>query len=269
MKLGINSIYNIIVITASILSLFPFIMLILCALNTSSNIKKGAYLPSNITNNFLSNINILLEDGRFIQALSNTLIIAIITTIIVIITSLSFCYVIYSSNNKIISLIIKFLTIGIFVPTAGIIVPLFKIVNELNLMNTLSIVVLIELPLSFTILLFYFSSKKFPYTLVEAARIDGINELRIFYQIYLKGMYSTIVMAAITAFISSWNNLIIPLVLLDSSSNITLPIFLSSLNSITNPNMGVIMLALLLNIFPPLLLFLIFQKRFREGINLI
>ena len=262
-------IYQSIVITASLLSMSPFIMLLLCAFNKSANIKKGAYFPDNIANNLLSNMNALLENGRFVQALSNTLIIAIITTIVAILVSLLFCYVIYHSNNTVTSLIIKFLTISIFIPTTAIIVPLFTIVSDSNLLNTLFIVILIELPLSFTILLFYFSSKKFPYNLVEAARIDGVDEFHIFYEIYLKGMYSTIIMAAITAFISSWNNLLIPLVLLDSNKNITLTVFLSSLNSNTNPDMGVIMLALLLNILPPLLLFLIFQKKFREGINFI
>ena len=269
MKPGSSYIYYSIVIASSLLSLSPFALLLLCAVNTSSNIKKGAYFPHNIANNLLSNMDTLLENGRFVQALSDTLLIAIITTIMAIIISLLFCYVIYRSSNTIASLIIKFLTISIFIPTTGIIVPLFTIVSYLNLLNTLFIVMLIELPLSFTILLFYFSSKKFPYNLVEAAHIDGVDEFHIFYEIYLKGMYSTVIMAAITAFISSWNNLLIPLVLLDSNKKITLPVFLSSLNSNINPHMGVIMLALLLNILPPLLLFLIFQKKFREGINFI
>lgn len=265
-----NKVISYIVVTlATLLSLFPFILLILCAFNTSPNIKKGAYMPHDPVNNFVNNFATLIVDGRFVDAFFNTLFISMITTFLTVFISLLFCYVTYHTRNEHMKQLMKSLALGILIPTTGTIVPLFTIVSDFNLYNTFTIVIFVGMPLSFTILLIYLSSKRFPYELIEAARVDSVDEYRIFFNIYLKGMYSTVIIVAITAFVTAWNNLLIPLVLLDSNTKITLPVFLSSLNSNTNPNMGLIMLALLLNILPPISLFLTFQKKFREGINFI
>lgn len=259
----------ILVVLAALLALFPFIMLTLSSFNTSPNIKKGAYFPHNGINNIINNFDILIADGRFVNAFFNTFLISVITTVLTILISLLFCYVIYRTNNAHIKQLIKFLALGILIPTTGTIVPLFTIVSDFKLLNTFTIVIFIGMPLSLSILLIYLSSKKFPYELIDAARVDGVEEHRIFYYIFLKGMYSTVVIVGITAFISGWNNLLIPLVFLDSNTKITLPVFLSSLNSKTNPDLGVIMLSLLLNTLPPIILFLILQKKFREGFDFI
>lgn len=264
-----KTISYIVVTLAALLALFPFILLTLCAFNTSPNIKKGVYIPHDAVNNFVNNFATLIADGHFVDAFCNTLFISVSTTILTVFISLLFCYVIYHTRNVHIKQLMKFLALGILIPTTGTIVSLFTIVSDFNLYNTFTITILVGMPLSFTILLIYLSSKKFPYELIEAARVDGVDEYRIFYNVYLKGMYSTVIIVVITAFVSAWNSLLIPLVLLDSNKKITLPVFLSSLNSNTNPDMGVIMLSLLLNILPPITLFLIFQKKFREGVNFI
>ncbi|QOV18330.1 carbohydrate ABC transporter permease [Blautia liquoris] len=98
--------------------------------------------------------------------------------------------------------------------------------------------------------------------LVEAARIDGATEIHIFHKIILPLMSPGIATMAIGAFVGSWNNYLIPLILLNSPDKFTLPVMIASLNSsqdITR-NQGAIYLAVAISVIPILIAFAFLSK---------
>lgn len=254
---------------SALCSLFPFIMLCLCACNTSNNIKKGAYISEEPLVSLMCNLNVLFQDWQFAEAFINTFFIAVLVTLLSLGLALIFCYLTLGTSSRTVRILVTFIILGILIPANGVVVSLFTIMSNLGLLNSIAVVILMEMPLSFTIFLLYQCSKKFPYAIIESARVDGIAEHRIFFSIYLHGISSSIVMAGVTAFISSWNNLMTPLVFLDPAKHLILSVYLSSLNSNINPDMGVMMLALLINTLPTLIVFLLFQKQYREGFEYI
>lgn len=98
-------------------------------------------------------------------------------------------------------------------------------------------------------------------SLLEAARIDGAGELRIFHQIGVPIMMPAIATMGIFAFIGSWNNYILPLVVLFSPSKYTLPVMMGALRgSQVESNIGAMYLGIAISVVPIMIIFLILSK---------
>jgi len=109
-----------------------------------------------------------------------------------------------------------------------------------------------------------------PMDLVEAARIDGAREFRIFNQIVLPIMKPAIAVQAIFTFVSSWNNYFIPALLLNKDSKKTLPILIAQLRSadFLKFDMGQVYMLIALAILPVIIVYLFLSKNIVRGITL-
>ena len=119
-------------------------------------------------------------------------------------------------------------------------------------------------------LLFFFrqSFKSIPNEILGAARIDGAGELRIFFQIVFPSMRSTYAAAAIYAFMTSWNNYMWPMVVLNAPSKKTIILHVAKIiTSGYYPDYGVQMVGLVIATLPIALIFLLLQRSFVEGIT--
>ncbi len=103
-------------------------------------------------------------------------------------------------------------------------------------------------------------------SLLEAARIDGASEIRIFHQIVLPIMSPGIATMAIGAFIGNWNSYLVPLILLNSPDKFTLPVMIASLNASQDiaTNQGAIYLAVAISVIP-IMVFFCFCSRYIIG----
>lgn len=243
--------------------------MILGSLNTSVMIKMGNYIPHDIWNNLLNNINTLTQSGKFMQAFLNSSVIAIFTTILTIILATILNYIfINNKQNYLVKKMINIVLFCIAIPSTACIIPLFTILNQLSLLDSILTVIVVGMPISIILYLIIQNSTNFPTELILAARLDDVSELKIFFNIYIKGLMSPIISGIVLTFLTAWNNLMLPLIVLQTGNKITLPVFLASLDSSTNPNLAVIMLSLLLTSLPAIIIFLIFQKQFKKGFNL-
>ena len=157
------------------------------------------------------------------------------------------------------------LLLVMMIPFAALMIPLFKLVVKFGIYDTHLALIL---PLSANIFLIFFfrqSFKAFPVALIEAARIDGANEMPIFLRIVIPVMKSSYAAGAIYAFMMSWNNFLWPLIALQSESKKTLPLVISSLSSAYFPDFGVIMVAIVIATIPMLTIFFMMQKEFTQG----
>ena len=103
--------------------------------------------------------------------------------------------------------------------------------------------------------------------MIEAARIDGLNEFGIFFRMFIPTMRSTFAAALTVTFMNAWNNYIWPKVIMQDSKAQTLPMMISNLTSGYFTDYGALMLAVLITTLPTAILFLALQKNFAEGIT--
>ncbi|MBB6512798.1 lactose/L-arabinose transport system permease protein [Gracilibacillus halotolerans] len=253
---------------AAFISIFPFIWMVISMTNKSVDVTRGRLLPGT---HFIENITTLFETQNIGTALTNSFIVAIITTILtLLIGSLAgYGFEIYRTKRK--DVVFSILILSMMIPFAAIMIPLYRFFGQVSSVapafgiDTLAAVIMPTVITAFFIFFFRQNTKLFARDLVEAGRMDGLSELGIFFKIYVPTMKTTYAAAAIIAFMNSWNNYLWPLVVLQSPRNQTIPLLISNLGSGYSPDFGVIMTAIVIATLPTALVFFLMQKHFVAG----
>ncbi|MDO5336554.1 MAG: carbohydrate ABC transporter permease [Eubacteriales bacterium] len=248
--------------------LFPFLLMMVNATRTGSDIVKSFTL---IPGKALAD-NWTTVSGYFnlFRGMANSLLIAIPATIFSSYFSALTAYglVVYKfKGNKAISLII---VIFMMIPGQLSLLGFYDLVTSLNMIDSYIPLILPSVASAGTVFFLrqYLESSLQP-ALLEAARIDGAGEARIFHKIVLPLMSPGIATMAIGAFIGNWNNYLIPLILLNSPDKFTLPVMIASLNSSTDitANQGAIYLAVAISVLPILIVFAFCSKYIISSIS--
>ncbi|WP_405103850.1 carbohydrate ABC transporter permease [Oceanobacillus sp. FSL H7-0719] len=255
---------------ASLISIYPFLWMIVSMTNKSVDVTQGRLLPGT---HLFENIKVLFETVDIATALLNSTIIAVITTILtLLISSLAgYGFEIYRSKGK--DWVFNILLVSLMIPFAAIMIPLYRFFGGIAHtmpaigIDTLSAVILPTMTTAFFVFLFRQNTKMFPRDLIEAGRIDGLSELGIFFRIYMPTMKTTYAAAAIIAFMNSWNNYLWPLVILQSPEKQTIPLLISNLGAGYAPDYGVIMTAIVIATLPTAIVFFLMQKHFVAGMT--
>lgn len=243
----------------AVISVFPFLWMIISATNSSMDIILG---KMSIGGELINNINNLLNAGDLLNCLKNSAILSFfITTLSILICSLAgYGFVVFKSRAK--EFWFSFILLSMMIPTSSLIIPLFKMFSSMGLLNTKVGVVLPSLSTAFLIFFFRQNTKSFPMETIQAARIDGLGELGIFFKIFMPMMKSTYSAAIIITFMSSWNNYMWPLISLQTTDQRTLPLLISSLGTAYTPDYGMIMVGIIITTIPSALIFFLMQKSF-------
>lgn len=255
-------------LVSGIIFAFPFYFLLVSATNSSTDITKGVLLPGS---HLIENFKNLTSSYNLGQAMWNSTKISIIQTVgsITIASLAGYGFEIHKSRGK--ELIFKFLLLSMMIPFATIMIPLFQMFGNISRMipqigiDTIPATVLPYLTTAFLIFFFRQNTKMFPKTLLEAGRIDGLSEIGLFIRIYVPTMRTTYAAAAIITFMSSWNNYLWPLVVLQTPENHTLPLMISNLGSSYTPDFGLMMLVIVIATLPTAFVFFALQKYFVAG----
>lgn len=257
----------------SFISVFPLIWIVIAATNKSVDITKGTMIPGTY---FMENLKTLLSsDLQYVNAFKNSLIIAVVTTILAMIVSSAagYAFVVYKSKNR--ERVFSLILMSMMVPFAALMVPLFRLFSKFSEMgplkaialNTPMSVIIIAIATAFLIFFFRQNAQSFPKELIEAARIDGLGEYQIFIKIFMPTMKSCYAAAIVTTFMTSWNNYLWPLIALQSPEKRTLPLILSAMGSSYTPDYGMMMVAVVIATIPTALIFFLMQKQFVAGMT--
>lgn len=252
----------------TIISIFPFIWMIVSATNKSVDVTKGRLLPGT---HLVENFQNLLNTVDLVPALLNSAFISIATTILsLIIASLAgYGFEIYRSKAK--DVVFTILLLSMMIPFAALMIPLFRMFGTISQIapgigiDTLTSAMLPSITTAFLIFFFRQNTKMFPKELLEAGRIDGLTELGAFFRIFVPTMKTTYAAAAIITFMASWNNYLWPLVVLQSPENHTIPLLISNLGSSSSPDFGIIMTTIVIATLPTALIFFLLQRHFVAG----
>jgi len=170
----------------------------------------------------------------------------------------------YKSPGK--ERVYKILMVSMMIPFSSIMIPLFRMMSSMSLINSLVALVIPSIASVFLTFFFRQNFSGFPYETLEAARIDGANEYRIFFNIVVPSMKSTYAAGAIWAFMRIWNDFLWPLLVIQTPPKQTLPLIISGMNAAYYIDYGPIMVAILIATLPLIVIFLTLQEQFVSGI---
>ncbi|MDK8649815.1 carbohydrate ABC transporter permease [Alloscardovia omnicolens] len=250
----------------SLIWVFPFLWMALSSLKTQREIlaKPPRLLPDHAT---LANFTKWFEQLNFSTYFTNSIIVAVITVLGNIIFCSMVGYALAKMQFRGKNIVFGAVMVTLMVPSVATFVPLFVIIANLGLSNTYAALILPFLTQPVGVFFMRQFMTGIPDAIIEAARIDGAGELRIFFQIVLPQCGPAIATLSILTFLSSWNNFLWPLVAAQSDSMYTLPVALSLYSTGQNAtNYSVLLAGAVLIITPILLLFIFLQRYFIEGV---
>ncbi|KRG42480.1 sugar ABC transporter permease [Stenotrophomonas panacihumi] len=164
--------------------------------------------------------------------------------------------------------IFQVLLAALVIPAQVAMLPLFLLMKQLHLVNSYGGVILPALASVFGIFLVRQYARGIPDELLEAARIDGASEMRIFFQIVLPMLKPVLVTLTIFTFMGAWNDFMWPLIVLTDQEHYTLPVALASLSREHIMDVELMMAGAVITVIPVLLLFLALQRYYIQGLLL-
>ncbi len=256
-----------------IISLFPFYLMIINATRYTKDIETGiSFIPSGF---FIQNWNTLMEKSAGLGtslwgAILNSAIITFPGTILTLYFSTMTAYGFFAYNFKGRKFLWAFIMAVMMVPGQVTIVGFLRFMQTLGLYdNFLALIIPAIAAPTVVFFMRQYMTGAFSLEIVEAARIDGANEFRIFNTIALPLMKPAIATQAIFAFIASWNNLFTPNMLLASPDKATLPMFVQQMRTEQfTIDYGAIYIGLFITILPLIIVYLFLSKYIVAGVAL-
>jgi multiple sugar transport system permease protein len=158
------------------------------------------------------------------------------------------------------------LMLSLVVPAQVAMLPLFLLLRELGFVNTYVGVLIPYCASIFGIFLVRQYALGIPEDLLDAARVDGASELRIFVTVVLPILSPILVTLATFTFLSAWNDFMWPLIVLSDTARYTLPVALANLVGEHVQDTELMMAGSVLTVLPAIIVFLFFQRSYVRGI---
>ena len=251
-------------IICALISVFPLFWMLTAATNTSLEVAQGKlWFGTNAAVNFKN----LLNSADLWRSMWNSFFYATVQTVLcLLICSLAgYGFELYHTKGK--DLLFGVLLLAMMLPGVATMIPLFTMMSRMKLLNTAWGFALPAIATPFMIMMFRQNSRNFPVEIMNAARIDGLSEIGIFFKIYMPVMKSTYAAAAVITFMNSWNAYLWPRVVLNKANAQTMPILIANLANGYTIDYGLLMMAVLFCSLPTIIIFFILQKQFAEGIT--
>lgn len=247
-----------------IASIFPFLYMFLMSFKSTINAHDLDFSLEKLSLMQYQKIFAMDHFGRYIF---NSVFVAaagvILTVGVCSLAGYAFAKMDFKGNDK----IFLFLVMTMVVPSEVIIIPLFLITKGLGWLNTYRALIL-PLPTAFGVFIMRQAILDMPQDLIDAAKIDGCGNLKIFFKVVLPLVKSSMLALSIFTFVGAWNNFLWPLVASTKTEMKTLPLALSMMKTQFNTDVGLTMACAVINFLPPFIFYVFIQGRFKEGMTL-
>ncbi len=251
-------------IIVSFISVFPLYWMIVASTNTSVEVSRGSILPST---HFAENFRNLVAQQPLWRALGNSFLYAILTTVICLLVCSIAGYGFEIYHDKWKDKLFSILLLAMMVPQVATMIPLFQLISNVKLLNTAVGFILPMISTPFMIMMFRQNARAFPIDIIEAARIDGLNEVQIFFKMFFPTMRSTYAAAGVITFMNAWNAYLWPKVIMTDNRAMTMPMLIANLITGYVTDYGMLMCGVLFCSIPTMIVFFVLQKQFAEGIT--
>lgn len=269
-KKQFTSIIYIVSIILAILSVMPFLIMMVNATRSTYQIQQHAVslIPSNF---LLSNFDVLTgKTFNPVTGFVNSLIISTGSTFCAVYFSTLTAYALVAYDWKLRKPFFTLILAIMMIPTQVISIGFYQFMYRINMTNNLLALILPTIASPMTV--FFLRAYMIPslsLDIVASARIDGAGEFRTFNSIVLPIVKPAMATQAIFIYVSSWNSLFMPMILLTKKENYTMPIMVSLLKGdIYKTEYGAVYLALTLSVLPLLVVYFILSKYIIAGVAL-
>lgn len=255
---------HLVLIFMSAVSIFPFIWMVFASFKTFKDlVSSNKLLPEVWT---FSNYVEIASRINFPLAFMNSVIAATTVTAVTLITSaaLGFVFAKYNFWGK--EKLFLLLLATMMVPFAVVLVPLYLTITSMGLANSLGGIIITGLLSTFGIFMMRQFMESIPYELLDASRIDGASEWRIFAQIILPLSGAPLAALAVFTFLGNWDSYLWPLVVLSSPEKQTLPLVLAGLRNLWWTRYEMWSAGSMLTVIPVMVLYSFASKYFIQGI---
>ena len=196
----------------------------------------------------------------------NTIIVGAIVTFCSILFSLMCAYALSRLEFKGKWLIYWALLIGFMLPFGAVAIPLFMLMNRLNLVNSYAGVILPQIATPLSVIIFKRFFDEVPRDFRDAALIDGASDLRILFRIYLPLNWSITWALTIVTFIATWNNFFWPFIITNATPMLTIPVGMTTVQSAYGIFFAKTSAIAVLASLPTAAAYILFQKRVTQGV---
>jgi multiple sugar transport system permease protein len=245
---------------------FPFIWMVTSALKPRS--ESVAYppniLPQKPTFEFFVQLFQELDFGRYLVNTISLVLISMIGLLLMAMAGYGFAKFTFRGRDGLFFLVL----VTMMIPVQVTMIPTYLILNGMKLTNTLVGIALPTLVSGFSVFLFRQFMTTIPSEMLEAARIDGAGEFRVFLQIVLPLSKPILAVQVILTFIASWNSFLWPLIIANDEHLYTLSVGIALLNQQIATNPSLQMAAATLMVVPILVVFVAFQRYVVQGFAL-
>ncbi|WP_415959898.1 carbohydrate ABC transporter permease [Streptomyces sp. 021-4] len=248
---------------------FPFLWLLSTAFKPARELGSlhPTWIPDNPT---LDNFRQAFDEQPLLQAAANSLIAAVSAALIAVVIATPMAYVMARHRGRLATAATGWVVVSQAFPFVLVIIPLFLVLKNLHLINTLWGLILVyvvwSLPFALWMLAGYV--RAVPAELEEAAAVDGAGRVRTLVSVVAPLLTPGIVATALFAFITAWNEFFFALVLLKTPEKQTLPVVLTHfLGAEGVADLGPLAAAAFLATLPSLVLFAFIQRRITGGMT--
>lgn len=255
-----------------LLLLFTSITLILLVITVMNSFKSSSELASNTFGipksiTFDNYVAVITED-HFFRYLVNSLVITLISIFLLLLLSAMVAYGISRYEFKRKEVVSTYFLVGMMFPVQLCVMPLFVILRNLQLLNTITGVILLYVAgMSFPVFTLTKFFRNIPASIEESARLDGASEFRIFFSIILPICKPVLATLGLINGIRIWNDFYVPMVFLSDSSKRTLMLSVYKYMSDFIRNWDLTFAAVVLTLIPILVLYFAFSSQIVDGVT--
>ena len=251
----------------AIITIVPFLLLVLTSIKSLPDLMHGAFaLPDRP---HFENFVTAWTEGHFSTYFTNSILVVIpvvlVSSVLGLLTGFGFAYLSFPLKKT----IFVILAIGMMVPTEAFIIPLYYEMLYLHFINTYWALMLPQIAMSvpFSTLFMASAMQQLPGELLEASILDGATRQQVLWRVVMPLLRPAVSTLMLFLFIWTWNEFLIPLILVNDDSLRTLPIGMLFYQGKYTVNTPVLTAGALIVISPIIVVYLIFQRKFIEGLT--
>lgn len=245
----------------AVISIVPLIWIVLSSFKTNKEILSSAFtLPASFS---FAGYAAALELSPIFSSYGNSIVIAVGSTVLNVLVVAMAAYVLARFKFKGNTFITLLLSVSLLIPTAALLMPIYRILKSLGLYDTKAGLMIVYAALGLPTSLFIFKSyfQSIPREMEDAACIDGAGFYRTFFRVILPLSKPGLATGAILQFLTAWNEFMFALILTQSTSVRTLPLALNYFTSSFSFNFTAMFAALTMAILPSIIIYVVLQEQ--------
>lgn len=260
-----SALVYLLLVLGAVMALLPMIWMLSASLMPSGEASSypPRFFPSRVTFDHYLDLFTRLDLGRYL--LNSAFVAFVVTLTSLAINSMAgyaFAKLRFRGRDR----LFRALSAGLVLPVQVAMLPLFLLLKNMGMINTYWGVIIPGLASIFGIFLVRQYALAIPDEMLDAARVDGASEIRIFWSIVVPGIVPILATLAIWTFLATWNDFMWPLIVLSDESRYTLPVALANLAGEHVQDTELMMAGSVITVLPVMLVFLFLQRYYIQGV---